>query len=43
MTRALVIAEIGVNHNGCRDIATKLIDESKKAGADIVKFQPLHL
>lgn len=39
MTRALVIAEIGVNHNGCRDIATKLIDESKKAGADIVKFQ----
>ncbi len=35
----LIIAEIGVNHNGCMDTAKKLIDLSVDAGADIVKFQ----
>lgn len=35
----LVIAEAGVNHNGDVNIAKKLVDEAKKAGADIVKFQ----
>lgn len=35
----LIIAEAGVNHNGDINIAYKLIDEAKKAGADIVKFQ----
>ena len=35
----LVIAEAGVNHNGDPKIAFALIDEAKKAGADIVKFQ----
>ena len=34
-----VIAEAGVNHNGNIDIAHKLIEESKKAGANAVKFQ----
>jgi N,N'-diacetyllegionaminate synthase len=34
-----IIAEAGVNHNGSIDIAKKLIDEAKKAGADAVKFQ----
>ena len=34
-----IIAEIGVNHNGNMDIARKLIDEAKLAGADAVKFQ----
>jgi N,N'-diacetyllegionaminate synthase len=34
-----VIAEIGVNHNGKLSIAKKLIRESKKCGADFVKFQ----
>jgi len=36
---AIVIAEIGVNHNGDMALAKKLIDEAKSCGADIVKFQ----
>ncbi len=35
----LIIAEAGVNHNGELSNAIKLIDEAKRAGADIVKFQ----
>jgi sialic acid synthase SpsE len=34
-----IIAEIGINHNGYLALAKKLIIESKKAGADAVKFQ----
>jgi N,N'-diacetyllegionaminate synthase len=34
-----IIAEAGVNHNGCMDTAKKLIDVAVKAGADAVKFQ----
>jgi len=34
-----VIAEIGINHNGDVEIAKKLIDVAKDAGADAVKFQ----
>jgi N-acetylneuraminate synthase len=34
-----IIAEIGINHNGNLDIAKKLIDAAKWAGADAVKFQ----
>lgn len=34
-----IIAEAGVNHNGCLDIAKKLVDAAKYAGADCVKFQ----
>ncbi|MCP6699716.1 N-acetylneuraminate synthase [Pseudomonas donghuensis] len=34
-----VIAEAGVNHNGERDLAFKLIDLAASAGADAVKFQ----
>ena len=33
------IAEIGINHNGDMNIAKKLIDNSKEAGFDSVKFQ----
>jgi len=33
------IAEAGVNHNGNIDLAKKLIDTAKRAGADAVKFQ----
>ena len=39
MNRVLIIAEAGVNHNGDIDTAKALVDEAKKAGADIVKFQ----
>lgn len=35
----LIIAEAGVNHNGRLDLAIKLCDAAKKAGADVVKFQ----
>lgn len=34
-----IIAEIGINHNGYLSLAKKMILESKKAGADAVKFQ----
>lgn len=35
----MIIAEAGVNHNGRLDIALKLCDKAKLAGADCVKFQ----
>lgn len=34
-----IIAEAGVNHNGQLDLALKLCDAAKEAGADCVKFQ----
>jgi N-acetylneuraminate synthase len=34
-----IIAEAGVNHNGSLDLAKRLIDVAKDAGADAVKFQ----
>lgn len=34
-----IIAEIGVNHNGCLETAKKLIDAAIESGADAVKFQ----
>ena len=33
------IAEIGINHNGHYDLAKQMIDKSKEASADAVKFQ----
>lgn len=35
----MIIAEAGVNHNGSYDLACKLVDAAKDAGADIIKFQ----
>lgn len=39
MQHTLIIAEAGVNHNGSLELAYKMADEAKKAGADIIKFQ----
>lgn len=35
----LIIAEVGVNHNGSVGMAKKLVDSAQKCGADAVKFQ----
>ena len=35
----MVIAEIGINHNGDVGLARKMIDMAKNAGCDAVKFQ----
>ena len=37
--RALIICEIGVNHNGSVSLAKKMIKKAKLLGADIVKIQ----
>jgi len=34
-----IIAEVGINHGGDMQIATDLIWQAKRAGADVVKFQ----
>ncbi|MFN4245308.1 MAG: N-acetylneuraminate synthase family protein [Brevinematia bacterium] len=38
-TKVLVIAEVGINHNGNFDRLIKLVESAKEAGADAVKFQ----
>ncbi|MFD2670602.1 N-acetylneuraminate synthase [Marinicrinis sediminis] len=37
--RTWIIAEVGVNHNGSLEMAKKLVDHAREAGADAVKFQ----
>lgn len=39
MSKTIIIAEAGVNHNGDIDMAKKLIDVAAISGADYVKFQ----
>lgn len=40
--RVMIIAEAGVNHNGNFDLALKMADTAKAAGADIVKYQTFY-
>ena len=35
----LIVAEIGINHNGDIGLARKMIEEAEDCGADAVKFQ----
>ena len=37
--KVIIIAEAGQNHNGKINLAYKLVDVAKSAGADFVKFQ----
>ena len=37
--KILIVAEIGVNHEGVINVAIDLIKKAAKAGADAVKFQ----
>jgi len=37
--KTFIIAEVGINHNGSLENAFKMIDISKEAGCDAVKFQ----
>lgn len=39
MNHTYIIVEGGVNHNGRLDLAFRLCDEAKNAGADAIKFQ----
>ena len=39
MNRVFIVAEIGCNHNGDKELAKKMIYEAKICGVDAVKFQ----
>lgn len=38
-SHTFIIAEAGVNHNGSTELAFRMVDVAKEAGADCVKFQ----
>ena len=37
--KPLIVPEIGINHNGSLEIAFKIVDAAKRAGAEIIKHQ----
>ncbi len=34
-----IVAEVGINHNGDRDLALRMVDVAAASGAEAVKFQ----
>lgn len=43
VSKVIIIAEVGVNHNGSLNLAKKMAKIAKESGADIVKFQTAKL
>lgn len=43
MSKVVIIAEAGVNHNGDIELAKKMVDVAAESGADYVKFQTASL
>lgn len=43
MKKVFIVAEIGCNHNGSKELAYKMIDEAKACGVDAVKFQTFNV
>ena len=39
MKHVFIVAEIGCNHNGSKDLAKKMVESAKDCGVDAVKFQ----
>lgn len=39
LNKVMVVAEVGINHNGSIDKLYRLVEKAKDAGADAVKFQ----
>lgn len=39
MKHIFIVAEIGCNHNGSKELAMRMIDKAKECGVDAVKFQ----
>lgn len=39
MNHIFIVAEIGCNHNGSKELARKMVEEAKQCGVDAVKFQ----
>lgn len=39
MKHVCIIAEAGVNHNGCMELAKEMVNVAKDAGVDYIKFQ----
>jgi N-acetylneuraminate synthase len=37
--KPLIVPEIGINHNGSLEVAFKIVDSAKRAGAEIIKHQ----
>lgn len=39
MNHVFIVAEIGCNHNGSKELAKKMVEDAKKCGVDAIKFQ----